>query len=260
MNQLPANTGWLWVKQGFGYFRRRPMEFSSLFLGYLFLMLIVGFVPILGQILAFVFLPLFTLAFMQACRQIDQGKPVHPRLLLYGFRSPQAAKLMQLGVLYLVAAMVALGSSFLIDDGVFWQAITGQIQLNAKTVEDTNMIGAMFFSFLVYIPALIAFWFAGPLIAWQEMPLLKAIFYSFFASVRSWRVFVVYGLSWFVVGGLLPMFFSALIADITGNPNFIILIMMPFSMVLNIILYCSFYPSYVSVFGQPADNAESTMS
>ena len=92
------------------------------------------------------------------------------------------------------------------------------------------------------------------------MPLLKAIFYSFFASVRSWRVFVVYGLSWFVVGGLLPMFFSALIAAITGNPNFIILIMMPFSMVLNIILYCSFYPSYVSVFGQPADNAESTMS
>ena len=260
MNQLPANTGWLWVKQGFQYFRKHPMEFPSLFLGYLFFMLIVGFVPYLGQLLAFIFLPLFTLAFMQACREIDQGKPVHPRLLFYGFRSPQAARLMQLGVLYLIAAIIALGASFLIDDGVFWQVITGQSELNAKTVEDTNMMGAMFFSILVYIPALLAFWFAGPLIAWQDMPLFKAVFYSFFASIKTWRVFVMYGLSWFVVGGILPTFFSVLIAGITGNSNMIILIMMPFSMVLNIILYCSFYPTYKSVFGQPAETAESTIS
>ena len=236
------------------------MEFSSLFLGYLFFMLVIGFIPYLGQVLAFVFLPLFTLAFMQACREVDQGNPVHPRLLFYGFRSPRVVKLMQLGVLYFLAALAALAASILIDDGIFWQVITGQIELNAKTVEETNMMGAMFFSILLYIPALLAFWFAGPLIAWQEMPLIKAIFYSFFASLKTWRVFVRYGLSWFVVGGILPTFISLLIAGIAGNSNMIILIMMPFSMILNIILYCSFYPTYKSVFGQPADTAVSTIS
>src|SRR5690242_5584698 len=113
MNQLPANTGWLWIKQGFQYFKKQPMEFSSLFLGYLFFMLVLGLIPYVGQVLAFVLLPLFTLAFMQACREIDQGTRFHPRLLFFGFRSPQVTKLLQLGSLYLIAAVIALGASSL---------------------------------------------------------------------------------------------------------------------------------------------------
>jgi len=260
MNNLPAMTGWLWVKQGFGYFKKQPMEFSTLFITYLFLMLLLEFIPFVGQVLAFIFLPLFTLAFMQACKEIDQGIRVHPRLLLYGFRLPAAAKLMQLGLFYLIAACIAIGASTLIDDGVFWQVISGQKELNAKLVEDTNMTAAMLFAMLIYLPALLAFWFAGPLIAWQQMSLFKAIFYSFFAAMKSIRVFLVYGLAWFTVGGILPSLFSAVVAAITGNPNTIVLIMMPLSMILTIILYCSFYPSYQSIFGQAGDSVSSTIS
>ncbi|PRC93663.1 BPSS1780 family membrane protein [Solimicrobium silvestre] len=257
MNKLPANTGWLWVKQGYQYFKQQPMEFSLLFLSYLFSVLILGFIPFLGQLLAFIFLPLFTLSFMQACREIDQGARVHPRLLLFGFRSPQVVKLLQLGMLYLIAAVTALGASTLIDDGVLWQVVTGQMELTAKNVEGTNMSAAMLFAMLIYIPALLAFWFAGPLIAWQQMPLFKAIFYSFIASVRAARAFFVYGIAWFAVGGILPTICSVLIAAIIGNPNMIFMIVMPLSMVLTIILYCSFYPSYKSIFGQ-ADAIESS--
>lgn len=260
MNNLPANTGWLWVKQGYGYFKQQPIEFFTLFIAYLFFMLILELVPFVGQILAFILLPLFTLSFMQACKEIDQGIRIHPRLLLYGFRLPQAAKLMQLGLLYLIAACVALGASTFVDGGVFWQFISGQKELNVKIVEGTNMTAAMLFAMLIYIPALLAFWFAGPLIAWHQMPLFKAIFYSFFAALKSIRVFFVYGLAWLTVGGILPSLFSVIIASITGNPNMIIIIMMPLSMILTIILYCSFYPSYQSIFGQASDSISSTIS
>ncbi len=260
MNQLPANTGWLWVRQGYDFFKKQPLEFSTLFLGYLFFMLVIGSIPVLGQILSFVFLPLFTIAFMQACKEIDQGTKAHPRLLLYGFQSPHMGRLLQLGVLYLIAAITSLGASALIDDGIFVQIMTGQLELSAKNIANTNMVGAMFFALLVYIPALMAFWFAGPLIAWQGMPVVKAVFYSFFATWRSAKVFLVYGLAWFTVGGVLPTLISIFIAAITGYANMIILIMMPFSMILTIVLYCSFYPTYRSVFGQPAATAPTASS
>jgi len=252
MNQLPANTGWLWIKQGYQYFKKQPMEFSTLFLGYLFFMLFLGIIPYIGQVVAFVLLPLFTLAFMQACKEIDQGVRVHPKLLFFAFRSPQAARLVQLGSLYFIAALIALGASSLIDGGVFWQVMSGQLSLTAKNIEGTNMMGAMLFAMLVYLPALMGFWFAGPLIAWQEMSLFKAVFYSFFATIRATRAFLVYGLSWFILGGLIPTIVSVIIAAITGNPNLILLMMMPFSMMLTIILYCSFYPTYKSIFDQTA--------
>lgn len=248
MNQLSANTGWLWIKQGFRYFRIQPMEFSVLFLGYLFFMLLLGLIPHVGQVLAFILLPLFTLPFMQACKEIDQGGRAHPRLLFFGFRSPQVATLLQLGLLYLIAATIALGASALIDGGVFWRIMSGQMELTARNVEGTNMLGAMLFAMLVYLPAMMGFWFAGPLIAWQNMSLFKAIFYSFFSTIRAIRAFLVYGLAWFALGGLLPAFISIIIAIITGSPNLILLIMMPFSMLLTIILYCTFYPTYKSLF------------
>jgi hypothetical protein len=248
MKQLPANTGWLWVKQGYRYFKQQPLEFSTLFLGYLFCMLFLGLIPYIGQTLAFIFLPLFTLSFMQACKEIDQGVRAHPRILFFGFRSPQVVQLMQLGLLYLLAAIIALGASTLIDDGVFWRLMSGQMELTTRNVKDSNILGAMLFAMLVYLPALMGFWFAGPLIAWQNMPLFKAIFYSFFTTLHSARAFLVYGLAWFALGGLLPTFFSIVIAVITGSPSLILLIMVPFSMMLTVILYCSFYPTYKSIF------------
>ncbi len=254
MNNLPANTGWLWIKQGFAYFRQQPMEFSTLFLAYLFFMLVLGFIPFAGQVLAFILMPLFTLSFMQGCRGIDQSLRVSPRLLVAGFQSPQAGRLLMLGVLYLIAASIALGVSTLIDDGVFFDIISGQMELNASNVEDTNMAAAMLFAMLLYLPALMAFWFAGPLIAWQNMSVFKAVFYSFFASCKSFRIFLYYGLCWFMLAGIIPTVVSVIIASITGNQTMIVMIMMPLSMILTIILYCSFYPSYKSIFGQ-ADSA-----
>ncbi len=242
------------------------MVFSTLFLGYLFFMLLFGFIPFVGQIIAFMLLPLFTLGFMEACKQIDQGIVAHPNLLFYGFRSPQMGRLLQLGVLYLIAAITALGLSTLIDDGVFWQVISGQLELTAANVEHSNMSTAMLVSMLLYLPATMAFWFAGPLIAWQNMSLLKAIFYSFIATYRSARAFLIYGLAWFAIGGLLPTVFSVVVAAVTGNPSLIIFIMMPFSMLVTIIFYCSFYPTYKSLFGQTGQTdsmespAKSTMS
>ena len=255
MQKLPAITGWLWIKEGFALFRKQPAEMSALFLSYMFLMLAVGIIPLLGQILPMLLVPVFSMAFMQACVQIEQGRKVYPNLLLTGFRSPAFGRLVRLGLLYLLAAVLAVASSTLVDSGVFWQVMSGQKELDPQTVRESNMSLAILFSVAVYTPAAMAFWYAAPLIAWQRMGVGKALFYSFFAVKRSAKAFLVYGLAWALIGMLLPLFTTSILAMILGQSALVVIVLLPLSLVLTVVMYCSFYPTYTAVFGRPEDPA-----
>jgi hypothetical protein len=252
MEKLPALTGWLWLKQGFALFRKQPAEMSTLFMGYMFLMLVLGMIPVLGQLLPLMLVPIFSLGFLQACANIEQGKRVFPNLLLTGFRSPARNRLLQLGGLYLLAAIIAVAASSLIDGGVFWRAMSGQMDLDTNAVRDSNMSLAMLFAAALYTPAAMAFWYAAPLIAWHQMGVVKAIFYSFFAVYRQGRAFLVYGLAWVAVGILLPVAVSLVTALLFEKAIITIMVLLPLSIVLSVIMYCSFYPTYTQVFGKPA--------
>lgn len=253
MEKLPAKTGWIWIKEGFALFRKQPAEISTLFLAYMFLMLGLNLlqIPILGQILPVILVPVFAMAFMQACLNIEQGKRVYPNLLLTGFRSPALKNLLLLGVLYVIAAIVAIAASSLVDGGMFWLTVTGQSTLDPKEIQDSNISLAMMFAAVVYIPAAMAFWYAAPLIMWQKMGVVKAVFYSFFAVSRELKAFAVYGLAWAAIGVVLPAIVSVLIAAIVGNQSVTIMILLPLSIALTVVMYCSFYPTYTHIFGRP---------
>jgi len=253
MEKLPAKTGWLWVKQGVALFRKQPAEMSTLFLSYMFLMLALNIIPILGQLLPLILVPVFGIAFLQAAQNIEQDKRVYPNLLLTGFRSPALRNLLLLGMLYLLAAVVAVAVSRLADGGIFWNAMLGT-GLDTKDIENSNISLAMIVAALVYIPAAMAFWFAAPLIVWQQMSLGKALFYSFFAVRRAGRAFIVYGLVWLLIGVLLPAAVSTIIALLIDNITIMMFILLPLSIILTVIMYCSFYPTYTAVFGKPASD------
>ena len=253
MEKIPAKTGWLWVKEGFALFRKQPAELSTLFFGYMFLMMVLGIIPVIGQLMPLILVPLFSMTFMHACVYIETGKKVYPNLLLVGFRSPFVRNLIKLGTLYLLAAIIAICASALIDGGVFLQALTGQIAIDAETVRKSNMTLAMLFSAAVYIPAAMAFWYAAPLIAWKEMSVGKAIFYSFFAVRRASKAFFIYGLAWVTIGMILPVIVSSIFGMLLNSSNASLFILLPVSLVLTVIMYCSFYPSYTHLFGPPPE-------
>ena len=252
MQKIPASTGWLWVKEGFTLFRRQPLEMSTLFLSYLFLSLALSLLPVIGQILPMLLVPVFSLSFMQACLHIEQGRKVYPGVLFDGFRSPALRKLLTLGVLYLVAVVVAIAASVLVDGGVFWEVMSGQRQLTPETIRNSNLSLSIIFSAAVYTPAQMAFWYAAPLIGWQNMSVFKAMFYSFFAVQRAGRAFLVYGLAWALIGVLVPTIASSLAAIVFGRIAAVILLMLPLSLVLTVAMYCSFYPTYTHIFNRPA--------
>lgn len=252
MEKLPAATGWQWIKDGFTLFRKQPAELSTLFLSYMFLMMIVTIIPLLGQLLPLVLVPVFSMAFMQACVQVEKGQRVYPNLLLTGFRSPAFKTLLLLGVLYVVAATAAIGASALIDGGVFWNVMTGTERVDAKTVQGSGITLAMLLAAALYTPAAMAFWFAAPLAAWQGMGLGKALFYSFYAVKRAGRAFLLYALGWSAVGVVLPLLISTLLGKLTGSPLLMMMVLLPMSIVLTVVMYCSFYPTYTTLFGKPS--------
>ena len=252
MEKLPAATGWQWIKEGFALFRKQPAELSTMFLTYMFLMMIITIIPVLGQLLPLVLVPVFSMAFMQACVQVEKGQRVYPNLLLTGFRSPAFKTLLILGVLYVLAATAAIGASALIDGGVFWNVMTGTERVDAKTVQGSGITLAMLLAAALYTPAAMAFWFAAPLVAWQGMGLGKALFFSFYAVKRAGRAFLLYALGWSAIGVVLPLLISTLLGKLTGSPLLMMMVLLPMSIVLTVVMYCSFYPTYTTLFGKPS--------
>jgi hypothetical protein len=251
MEKLPAITGWIWLKQAIALFRKQPLEMSTLFLACLFLMLVIDIVPVLGQLLTIVLMPMFSMTFMQACLHIEQGKKVTPALLLYGLKLPSRRKLLLLGALYLLTATLAIGASALVDGGQLWRILSSTQQASAEAMQGTNLSQSVLLSGLVSIPALMAFWYAAPLVGWRGMSVGRALFYSFFAVKRNGKAFVVFGLAWLVISGFLPVFIGGLVTLLLGKIIAISVVMLLLLFLLPLIMWCSFYPTYTSVFPLP---------
>lgn len=252
MEPIPASKGIDWIRQGFALFRQQPAEMSMLFLLYMLLMFSFSLIPLIGQSLPLLLVPAFSMAFMEACVQIEAGNKVRPHVLLTAFRSPALGTLLRLGALYLLVAIGCVAASSLIDGGGFWKLMSGQIQADDKTLQVGDLPLAMMFASLLYAPFAMAFWHAAPLATWQRMGLLKAIFYSFFAVRRCGKAFLAYALGWIVIGIALPAIVSAILSLLFGKALVTIMLLMPLSVILTIVMYCSFYPTYLQVFERPS--------
>ena len=251
MERLPASAGIDWIRQGFGLFRRQPAELSLLFLLYMLLMFSLSLIPLAGQVLPLLLMPAFSMAFMQACVDIEAGRKVRPGLLPTAFRSPALGTLLRLGSLYMLAAIAAVALSSLVDGGTFWKLMSGQLKADDEGVAAASLPLAMVFSALVYLPFAMGFWHAAPLATWQRMGLFKSLFYSFFAVRRCGKAFLAYTLGWIVVGIAAPAMLSALLGLLLGKTLVTVMLLMPLSVILTLVMYCSFYPTYTAVFGQP---------
>ena len=251
MQRLPASAGIDWIRQGLALFRRQPAELSMLFLLYMLLMFSLSLIPLAGQVLPLLLMPAFSMAFMQACVDIEAGRKVRPGLLLTAFRSPALGTLLRLGSLYMLAAILAVAMSSLVDGGTFWKLMSGQVKPDDEGVAVGSLPFAMVFSALVYLPFAMGFWHAAPLATWQRMGLFKSLFYSSFAVRRCGKAFLTYTLGWIVVGVAAPAVLSALLGLLLGKTLVTVMLLMPLSVILTLVMYCSFYPTYTAIFGQP---------
>jgi hypothetical protein len=251
MNDLPARTGWEWLKQGIGLFRKQPAALTTLLFANILFSIALSAVPFLGSVLAVVLIPSFSMAFMQACLMIENGDRVTPAVLLTGFRQPALAALCKLGLVYLgVSLLMMVITRLAIPPEVLMQMMP---RPDAKTPPDiqTSHMLALFGVFLLDVAVLVTLCFAAPLTYWKHMGPGKATFYSFFAVVRTARPFLVLLAAWFAI------FFGVCIiaALVFGDAALGRVVLMWLIFLFVLLLQCAMYAGYRTIFGKPYDKA-----
>jgi hypothetical protein len=257
MTAHPARDGWLWIRQGLQLFRRNPNELVALNLSYFSAILILGSLPLIGQIIWLLLVPCCCLAMMQACRQVSRSEGVWTKDLLKGLTMPQLPSQLRLGMVWLLAtilvSLMVAGLFVLLDDDATWQVLSGQVSPAKAKIDQDNFYIASICAAIVYLPFVAALWFAPALVAWHDMPASKAIFYSFFAVWRSGRAFIIYGL------GLIALFFAGIffsvlisipLVHLFGNEQLITTAVALLLLLIMIsVFYCTLYCTYENVFG-----------
>ncbi|GAA4331971.1 BPSS1780 family membrane protein [Pigmentiphaga soli] len=250
-SSLPPNAGIRWVREGWALFRRQPVAMFTWALTIGFMVLVASQLQPVGPLLFVVLMPSITVMTLQACRDIVAGKPVYPLQLFAVLKRPGLARrLLAMGGAY-VALVLAVGMLAFLPFADTLRDTLEQISDN----DLAPLLVAMRFPIaifgLLYVAIAALFWHAPALVAWQGLGLRKALFFSGVACWRNKGAFVVYGLAWFVIVSALEIA-GGLLVEAGLSENLAGLIQMPFNFLAAAALYCSFYPVYVSIFGQDA--------
>lgn len=247
--KLPARRGWLWLAGGFALFRKNPPLLTLLVVSYWMLVAVINLIPVLGAIVATLCIPAFSVSLMNACRELDQGRPIAPQLLFSGFRE-NLRELLMLGGLYLGATITILGVSAMADGGVLMQMMLGSAAPSEEAMSSGQFLAATQIGMILLTPLTMAYWYAPVLAAWHGFPVGKALFFSFVACLRNWRAFLAYAAALIVFGGVIPGVLLGLLASLVpdGIGFFAPLFTIPLLLVLAPTLFASFYVSYRDVF------------
>jgi hypothetical protein len=246
--RLPARHGFLWLLASFKLFRANPPLLTALTMSYLFVIVAVNLLPLIGPFLVPLALPALIVVLANGCRAIERGGGIGTVALTHSLQQHRVP-LVRLGGLHLLGSMVILATSMIMEGG--------QLSLLGpdRTINEEEMLAAMARLLIVALPVIAAFWFAPLLTAWDEVPPLKSVFFSFIASWRNWRPFVVYclavGAVAIAVPGLLLITAGAISTALVNALAIALKMLLIF--VMAPVLMASVYVSYQDVFHGPAE-------
>ena len=141
-----------------------------------------------------------------------------------------------------------LAGSALADGGMLLKVMLGMATVDQDVVANSNIPLAVLTAFAFYVPVAMIFWFSPILTAWHDVPPVKAMFFSVVSCWRNRGAFIVFGALWFAVATTVSFGLTALMQAL-GAGDFAFAILMPATMIVTTMLYCSFYATYRGCFG-----------
>jgi len=145
-----------------------------------------------------------------------------------------------------------LGVASLADSGALMTLILSGRQPPVEALQDGSVLSAMLVAALAATPVAMAFWFAPVLAAWNRIGAAQSLFYSFFAVLRNWRAFVVYGAVLALTGALLVVAVAVAAFWMPGEVQ----VLRSFALILILVslptVFASFYASYRDIFPENA--------
>jgi hypothetical protein len=259
--QLVApRQGLVWVGNAFRVFARQPLGFAALFATCLFVVLLLGIVPVVGTVAALALPPAGSLLFMIASRRVVAGRTAMPGSIaeLAAAGRPRLVALVKLGVAYAAGTFALLWLAGVLDGGAlvaFLESLpdertTGEAA--ALRVADPRVQLGVILR-LAFAGALsVPFWHAPALVHWGGQGWAKSLFFSSVAIWRNKGAFAVYGIAWLGVWMLLLPLLS--IAVVVLGAQRLAIVAMPLTLAYMTLFCASFWFTFADCFS-PDDAA-----
>jgi hypothetical protein len=200
----PAAAGLAWIKQGWRLFMLAPIPWSGMTALVFLVLLAVGMLPFVGVVAVHVLSPFIVAGYMAASRGGSNGETISFIYLAAGWRERRDTLLIIGGLYMLVTLLIFQMVKFF--TGGDMEALLQQAQNPAAmTPEQAELIlatalPAMSLGTLLFVPLLMATWFAPALVMFENFPAGRALWWSLWACWINWRSILVYSLILGVVG------------------------------------------------------------
>jgi hypothetical protein len=134
-----------------------------------------------------------------------------------------------------------------------WKVADGQ--LDPVSVSQNIPWDALAIALLLYTPVLMLTWFSPQLVAWHRQPVVKAMFFSFFACWRNRWPFLVLALILMALSLGVGWLTTELLRALGLSPQATSMLFAPVAMVMTAIGYATQYPIYRAIIEPNAEGA-----
>jgi hypothetical protein len=190
---VDAGRGWEWIAEGFALFKKQPGMWILILIILFACLVVISFLPIIGSLANMLLMQVFMGGVMLGCRALDNGESLEVGCVFAGFQK-NTGDLVVLGVLALVGWVIAFIPAIVIAGGGTFLAMMrgGDDLVNVGALGLTFML-AMLVSLALALPLYMALWFAPSLVVFNDLKPLDAMKASFFACLKNFVPFLLYG-------------------------------------------------------------------
>jgi uncharacterized membrane protein len=201
---VDADRGLAWWSEAWRLFTPAAGAWLLIIILLIILNVVLTVIPLVGHVIGQLLFPIFAGGLMLGCRAVDRGEPLTVGYLFAGFGT-RTGPLFIVGLIYtalaVAIALVVFGLLLLI----FGAAIVSQLW-HLQDLQDPWALASMFGSMLLaicigllvflllYLPLVMAVWFAPVLVVLRGVEPLEAMRLSFNGCMRNVVPFLLYGL------------------------------------------------------------------
>lgn len=192
----PAGAGWEWIVQGWSLFTKAPLMWILAIVVVFVAAIVVSLVPIVGSIVFQLLQAVIAGGFVAACRSLERGGDFDIEHLFAGF-SKRFVPLLIVGVLLLVGWIaIFLVLAAFVGFSIIAALFTGDPNavVAAAAASALMILLGVLVMLALMVPLMAAYWFAPALVMMHDMAPVAAMKASFFACLRNFVPFLVYGL------------------------------------------------------------------
>jgi len=193
----PIGHGWTWIADAWELFKRQPGMWIGMILLLFVIMIGSALIPVIGGLVMSLFGPVFAAGLVIGCKTLDSGGELELGHLFAGFRE-RTGTLIAVGAIYLgVSLVIMLVVGLIMGVGMFTMMGAGDAQEMAGL--GMTFVLAMLVMMALLLPAVMAIWFAAPLVVFHDHGAVEAMKGSFTGCLRNILPFLWYSVVLFLL-------------------------------------------------------------